>query len=280
MFGLIAVVGLLWLSERWHWFAFNQHKGYTVLVAVAVAAGTLLAMLAGFAVAAIFGRRFQFGISSLLVLSVAVALPCGWLAADMRRAAAHRDAVKAIRSGGEVQYAVVNDAVHDPTAWCEAPTPLWLRELLGDDFFRNAWYACATDDSVMVRLKDVPELKSLSLGVPPRYDRHPLSGRVTDASLKHIEGLIQIERLCFHGSDAAFTDAGLVHLEPLVRLRALWFDQVPITDRGLTPLVQKLPRLEEITLYGTAVTEDGADRLRRSLPKCQITLASKALDRL
>ena len=32
---LLAVDGLLWLSERFQWFAFNQHKGWTVLIAVA-----------------------------------------------------------------------------------------------------------------------------------------------------------------------------------------------------------------------------------------------------
>ena len=32
---LLAVEALLWLSERFRWFAFNQHKGSTVLIAVA-----------------------------------------------------------------------------------------------------------------------------------------------------------------------------------------------------------------------------------------------------
>ena len=32
---LLAVEGLLWLSERFCWFPFNQHKGWTVLIAVA-----------------------------------------------------------------------------------------------------------------------------------------------------------------------------------------------------------------------------------------------------
>ena len=32
---LLVVEGILLLSERWGWFPFNQHKGYTVLIAVA-----------------------------------------------------------------------------------------------------------------------------------------------------------------------------------------------------------------------------------------------------
>ena len=44
MWLLLAVEGLLWLSERFHWFAFNQHKGYAVLIAVAGVAVFLLLM--------------------------------------------------------------------------------------------------------------------------------------------------------------------------------------------------------------------------------------------
>ncbi len=36
--GLLIVEGLLWLSERFQWFPFNHHKGYTVLVTVATVA--------------------------------------------------------------------------------------------------------------------------------------------------------------------------------------------------------------------------------------------------
>ena len=31
----VLVIGLLWLSERFQWFGFNCHKGWTVLIAVA-----------------------------------------------------------------------------------------------------------------------------------------------------------------------------------------------------------------------------------------------------
>ncbi len=44
---LLAAEGVLWLSERFRWFAFNQHKGYTVLIAVASVGGFLLLMFFG-----------------------------------------------------------------------------------------------------------------------------------------------------------------------------------------------------------------------------------------
>ena len=37
---LLAVEGLLWLSEHFCWFPFNEHKGWTVLIAVASVASS------------------------------------------------------------------------------------------------------------------------------------------------------------------------------------------------------------------------------------------------
>lgn len=71
---LLAVEGLLWLSDRLGWPTW--HKGYTVLIAVASAAVAMLLMLGWLAASLAFRWRFQFGIRSLLVLVVAVAIPC------------------------------------------------------------------------------------------------------------------------------------------------------------------------------------------------------------
>ena len=100
--GLLAVEGILFLSERSHWFAFNEHKGWTVLIALAGVGVALVLMLLWFAVALVCHWRFQFSIRSLLVLTVAVALPCSWLAAAMKEARRQHDAVEAI--GGLVFY--------------------------------------------------------------------------------------------------------------------------------------------------------------------------------
>ncbi len=34
VYSSLAMTGLLFLSEKWRWFSFNQHKGWTVLIAV------------------------------------------------------------------------------------------------------------------------------------------------------------------------------------------------------------------------------------------------------
>ena len=87
---LLAVEGLLWLSERFQWFAFNQHAGWTVLIALAGVGVFLLLMLSWYVLALVFRWRFQFSILWLLVLTLAVALPCSWLAAEIKRARRRR----------------------------------------------------------------------------------------------------------------------------------------------------------------------------------------------
>ena len=78
--GLLAAESLLFLSERFQWFAFNSHKWWTVLITMATVGIALVLMLLWFVVALLFRWRFQFSIWSLLVLTVAVALPFSWLA--------------------------------------------------------------------------------------------------------------------------------------------------------------------------------------------------------
>ncbi len=128
--GLVFVECLLWLSERYHWFSFNHHRhwgeplwsdhngfeevhsimtGWAVLLCVASLGLAMLVMLAWFIVALVFRRRFQFGIRSLLLLALAVAIAFGWLTLDMknmeraRRAMVCRDFANIIKSAEQYE---------------------------------------------------------------------------------------------------------------------------------------------------------------------------------
>ena len=102
---LLAVEGILWLSARFQWFALNQHKGWTVVAAIATVGVFVALMLVWFVLALVLGWRFQFSIASLLVLAVAVALPFSWLGTEMKGARTQREAVAAIlEAGGDVVY--------------------------------------------------------------------------------------------------------------------------------------------------------------------------------
>lgn len=75
---LLVVEALLWLSDRCGWPAW--HKGYAVLAAIVSVGVVLLLMLAWFMASSQLRGRFQFGSRSLLVLVVAVGVPCSWRA--------------------------------------------------------------------------------------------------------------------------------------------------------------------------------------------------------
>ena len=118
---LLGVEVLLWLSERFAWLGW--HKGYAVLTGVAAVGVAMLLVLLWFGVALVFRRRFQFSIRSLLFLVVVVALPCSWLAVEMRKARQQKAAVEGI---GEVFY----DWEFDSDGWFRSkpqpPGPPWL----------------------------------------------------------------------------------------------------------------------------------------------------------
>ncbi len=100
IYGLLIVEGLLWLSERYTWFGFNEKKGWTVLIAVAVVGVAMLVVLLWFAASLLFRWRFQFSIRLLLVLVDAVAMPFSWLAVEIKKTREEREAVDARLEAG------------------------------------------------------------------------------------------------------------------------------------------------------------------------------------
>ena len=94
--GMLASVGLLWLSERFGWFTLGQHKGWAVLIAVAAFAAAMVLLILWFVAALLFRRRFQFGIRSLLLLALIVALLGGWMRVEIRAAKEQHDAYETL----------------------------------------------------------------------------------------------------------------------------------------------------------------------------------------
>jgi len=97
---LLGTTGFLYMSEWFHWFAFNSHKGWSVLLAAGMVGVVLVLMLLWLVAALIFRWRFQFSIRSLLVLVVAVALPFSWLAVEIKKAKDNKKALNEIQSVG------------------------------------------------------------------------------------------------------------------------------------------------------------------------------------
>ena len=123
---LLAVEGFLLLSERFRWFSFNQHKGWTVLIAIATVGVAMLLMLLWFLArpAVPLAVPVQHSVAAGPV-SCVVAIPCSWLATEMQRAKKQQEAVAAIeQAGGTVLYRCNGE---EATIWNMEPRePSWL----------------------------------------------------------------------------------------------------------------------------------------------------------
>ena len=219
--GLLATTGILFLSERFRWFPFNQHKGYAVLIAVASVSVFLLLMSFWFAIALLFRWRFQFSLRSLLALVVVVALPCSWLAVEMRAARQQREAVQGITNlQGNVAYDWEPERLKDgifPVP--QPPEPSWLRSHLGDDFFDNVIrfdrYSAEgevgreDEERILDCLSRLTKLRTLDLS----------NNSVTDADLAKLKGLTDLRLLNINGCE--LTDAGLESLKGMQHLEEL-----------------------------------------------------------
>jgi len=240
--GLLAVEGCLLLSEWFQWFAFNEKKGYTVLMAVAAVCLVVVVMLLWLVVSLLFRWRFQFSLRSLVVLVVAVAVPLGWFGVKLREAERQRRAVEGIReAGGWVFY---YDDPWDNEGRRETkpkpPTPTWLTELVGEDF-------CADVVAVSFSLLDT--------GLEQHDEQAFLLRRVYLLFLQP-------------------PNAGLEHVKGLKELKHLWLSDIKITDEGLENLID-LTKLGYLNLDGTFVTKEGVERLRMALPDCEMIWEEK-----
>ena len=207
--GLLVMECVLWLSERFQWFGFNLHKGWTVLIAVAVVGVAMLLMLGWFVVALFFRWRFQFSIRSLLVLTVAVAVPFSWIAVEVQQAKRYRDAVTAItKAEGLVYYDFQVDQTGVLIPAAKIPGPIWLRMLLGDDFFGSVVrvdFNCHGTDAILAKVEELPQIRELYVG------SYLSDRKITDAGLEHVSRMAGLQTLGLGGTHV--TDSGIKKLQ-------------------------------------------------------------------
>ena len=281
--GLLAVEGVLFLSERFQWFAFNERKGWTVLIAVAAVCLAVIVMLLWLIASLLFRWRFQFSLRSLVALVVAVAVSCCWFAAKMRQAERQRRTVEAIRKAGlwvQRDYEWEALVAFDETGYCpnsEPPAPEWIMELIGEDLFTDIVGVLSDSEdrpeAVMEHLGGLTTLKRLELGGTQVTDAglEHLNGltnllflqlwdtKVSDGGLEHLTRLTNLRRLELSGTQV--TDAGLEHLKGLTNLKRLSLSRTQVTDAGLEDL-KGLTNVEELRLDHTQVTDAGLEHLK------------------
>ncbi len=180
---------------------------------------------------AIVRRWSQFGIRSLLLLTLVVSLALGWYANRVRAAAAKQEAIRAIQeAGGHVGIAKTDE------------TSLFNRceQFLGKSQFvtvERVSLGGTADDSRMELLRTMPELTKLDS-----------EGKVTDRGLANLRYVPQLTELDLSGS--AISDQGLAELRFVPELRRLWLSGAEIKGPGVRHLAS-LKSLEELWLDET-----------------------------
>lgn len=237
IFGMLLVECLLGL---WDWLHGPVwHKGYAVLMCVAVAATALFVMLLWFVVAWFFQRRFRFSIRSLLVLTIAVAVPCSWLGYEMERAKAQRAGLATMET---ISQKVPSAGFGFRQALPPFPpaTPRWLWDLL--DYGGPTWQSLLSDNFVINELS----LAGIS---------------ITDRELEYcVKRLPDLEQLSLRNTP--ITDAGLKHMKGLTGLKELNIGGTRLTELGVRELRQVLPRCRIWTdLDADGSAGEGYDRL-------------------
>ena len=189
-------------------------------------------------------RWYQYRLRTLLVVVLLASIGMSWFAVKMQQARRQEEAVAAVRKlGARVTY---NYQEGDPYA--DPPTPVWLRRLLGDDFFFAVTGVLLdhhqVTDTEVARLKGLTQLQRLNLdyttvkgpglehlkGLTRLQMLSVYRSQVTDAGLKHLNGMKQLESLDL--TETRVTDVGLEHLKELTHLKWLWAGRLPGDRRG------------------------------------------------
>jgi hypothetical protein len=149
---------------------------------------------------------YQHRLRTPLLIILACSLVCSWLAMRMHRASKQREAVAAIRAlEGDAFYDYQFDSSGRGRLHAQPSTPLWLRNLLGDDFFADVWHvgieASTITDADIECIRDLPHLRWLRLNL----------SSITDAGLENLKGLSRLERLFIE--DTKVTEEGVEKLQ-------------------------------------------------------------------
>ena len=174
-------------------------------------------LLLWFVAALLFRRRFQYGIRSLLLLTVIIAILCSWFTVKMEQARRQREAVAAIgQIGGQVIYdSPVQRRIHNRPIGLS--TPKWLRNIMGQDFFDDVqevdFNYSQVSDTVLVNVEGLQKMKWISL----------YNNQVTDKMLIHFYGLKNLETVVLrHTSVSKEGEKKLKETLPNVKVVREW----------------------------------------------------------
>jgi len=271
-----------------NWNLFRQWRDYNTLNLVLDSGVALVLLLACGLMFECWRRRrhrvSQFSLRELFVATTLVAIACSWWAWRHHQWQREMDFQRLLRerfkAGSDMDY----------------QGPVWLAKLFGTDNLQwlngtvdvifylpmtenstdEAMQSLArqmvsmpylelvattgADDAVVASLSTVPQLSMLALS----------ESRITDASVKDIQQLVNLRVLLISGKQLKISNAAVGRLESLQNLERLHL-RSPLFDDEVIPALARLRQLRRLDLTFTRVTPKGIKELQKQLPECQIT---------
>lgn len=203
-------------------------------------------------------RICRFRARTLLALMVAIAIPLGWKVNCVR---AQRHAVEVITEAeGRIRYDCEKAYYEQwklPLAEESFPGPLWLRQIVGNDFFAHVveiWLDNAIGDQDALLVTSVPAMPYLTVVVAPRISDEGVAqltkvpsleymmvgGRIRGDNLGDLATIATLSYLSLSSPD--LTDAALLELRGCTQLKGLVIQQAErVTDKAIAELHQTLP---------------------------------------
>lgn len=188
---------------------------------------------------------------SLRLLLLFITASCVWLGLASSRTRSQKRAVDRVHElGGRVAFDYQLDANMKWRKDPKLPAPVWLIDLIGEDYVRRPSIVNFDDGSdptnddlsVVERFTDLKQLTLMN------------KKRITDDGLHHLLTLSKLEVLALNGTNVR--GPGLKHIIHMQNLTGLTLDNTPITDVGLK-YVGELRTLEWLNLNRTQITDDG-----------------------
>jgi hypothetical protein len=188
-------------------------------------------------------RWYQFTLRGLLAFMLLACIGLSWLAVKMREARRQREAVKAVTGvGAVVTYDYEIGAGSTTQSGARPNAPLWIRRILGDDFFGRPvelFTVSQTTPELLPLIGRLPSLTDVALrGLPEGSEPFTAINGLSHLSSLELEGPLD------------FRDLPAIRPMPLLKELAL---SAPVDDHVCSLIVKKFPRLEDL------MTDQGID---------------------
>ncbi len=192
----------------------------------------------------------RFGLRTLLVATLILAVPMAWLSLLVRDAQIQSETTARMgRSGFHFAYnsavSYSTDSRFDQSARQSKATKL-IDDCLGMRLFGRAIAVHVDNDSNLTSIQNISQLENIQL-VDLSYTD------VTDQHISHLRSLPRLRTIYLSGTDIG--DAGVQEIKHLKELRRLSLAGTQITDLGVESLAEAI-NLQHLCLSGTRVTDE------------------------